>query len=340
MDAIHTPPSATMGGPGTELDLTVSRICLDAQFGSRTVARHLVEDFLHSLGRLQAQEPRHFALAELTGGEIAIGRQIALFEEHLFRADSAKQERIPTSAETVQSIQCAADSTGTDIPTLVEHMLNPMQAFQLEVQQEAALALWNACVSDETNKLHIVHAGGIAALTLAMQNHPTVPKLQKLAAALLLNLAFFGTMPHRSQRSHQRCVPNVQRVSCDATNISTLLDLNMVQLLIDAGSLQCLLDAVKHNLFQVTVQQGDDDAADYVRTFACLQIPALCQCLMEWYHVGVGVANGQVGGARLEPAIQKKVGPAFSFVRRSLASLLDDPTIAPDTLDSFLRGKK
>ena len=249
-----------------------------------------------------------------------------------------------------------------------------------KVQELGVHTLLKLILSSQENKLHVINCAGITATVAAMLNHTESATLQRQGAALLLNLPFFFTKEysediddemdivfnhHNSnaldQIINQMCDDDSsmikEKVLTTTTTTTSYLDLRCVQLLVQQGALHCIQTATEENLFKVVIDLSGDESENYVRALAKDQIPALCQLLTNFYgyryiNNGNGVmttttrsaASQQVSrqsarGSSHEEQNQK-VGKELSFIRRSLASLVDDPSIAPDTLASCLQNKR
>jgi hypothetical protein len=376
--------------------LMMTRQGLDLTLGCRTAGRHKVEMYLHSLHRLQVQEERLDSLVTVTGGEVNIVRQIADFEQQMLRLESfsmslfsnsnssgsgSRRNNNTNNTEILDRIRSAAETA--DIPSIVQEMMNPIQGVYWSAVQElgirALLSLTGVGSqvdigsSHQANKLHVVNCSGIKAVVAAMRNHKHDAALQRQGAALLLNLPFFtnviGNTNAKTNADHGsgsgsdiNMSMNITRL-CDDASSSTFscLDLHVVQLLVQEGALHCILEATEENLLQVVMDPAGDESGNYVRSFAKLQIPALCQLLMDLYGYDqyknncdtsihtestIGSVGNNVGVVSRQQRQQQrheqnqKVGQALSFIRRSLASLTDDPSIAPDNLVSFLQNKR
>jgi hypothetical protein len=370
--------------------LTTARQCLDQRFGCRSVIRHKVEVYLHSMNRLRAREDRLECLQSATGGEMEIIQQIGDWEEQMLRLEAtAAQSSLNNSAlslsnrrnaeaTAISRIHAAAEIG--DIPTIVREM--DQGGSFAKVQELGVQSLLKLTLSSQENKLHVVNCSGITATVAAMLNHTESATLQRQGAALLLNLPFFFTKQKYSvdnddedtdsvfNSSDNNIIDKIITSMCDdssmisgivsttttTTTTTSCLDLRCVQLLVQQGALHCIRTATEDNLFQVVIDLSGDESDNYVRALAKEQIPALCQLLMNFYgyrytNNGNGVmattttttASRSVPrqsprGSRYEQ--NQKVGKELSFIRRSLASLVDDPSIAPDTLASCLQNKR
>jgi hypothetical protein len=277
----------------------------------------------------------------------------------------------------VSRIHAAAEIA--DIPTIVQEMMDPIRGgLFAKVQELGVQSLLTLALSSEENKLHVVNCSGITATVAAMLNHTGSATLQRQGAALLLNLPFFFTKKYGvdngnedsdfNHHHHDRSLARLcdvslaisEKVSTTTTTTTSCLDLRCVQVLVQQGALHCIRTATEENLFQVVIDLSGDESDNYVRALAQEQIPALCQLLMDFYgyryiNNGNGVmtttttttttASSSVRprqsprASRHEEQYQK-VGKELSFIRRGLASLVDDPSIAPDTLASCLQNKK
>jgi hypothetical protein len=130
------------------------------------------------------------------------------------------------------------------------------------------------------------------------------------------------------------------RTSTVTTTTTSCLDLRCVRLLCQQDALRCIRTATEENLFQVVMDLSGDESDNYVRALAKEQIPALCQVLMDLYGTRTTTtASSSVPRQKSRHEQNQKVGKELSFIRRSLASLVDDPSIAPDTLASCLENK-
>jgi hypothetical protein len=314
-----------------------------------------IADFEEQILRLEAPSP----------SSILSFRSLSFFSRRNSRLETILG-RIHAAAETA------------DIPTIVQEMMDPIQGGLSTVVQEMGIqALLALTLSSQDNKLHVVNCSGISAVVAAMRNHTHDATLQRQGAALLLNLPFFFNKKSTdsdedtsvfSSHHNNRTITSLRDDSLTiggkkststrktTTTTTSFLDLHVVQMLVQEGALHCVLVATEENLLQVVMDLAGDESDNYARVFAKAQIPALCQLLMDLYGYRFptndnGGTNGFVTttttaasslprlGLRQRHGQNKKVGQELSFIRRSLASLVDDPTIAPDTLVSFLQCK-
>jgi hypothetical protein len=359
--------------------LLIARHCLNKTFGCRSASRHKIELYLHSLNRLDAQEERLECIQAVTGGEIEIIHQIAEWEEQILRLEASSLSRSSMSSinrkntnarleAAVSRIHVAAENA--DIPTIVQEMMDPIQGGLFPFVQELGIrSLLALTLSNQENKLHVVNCSGVAAVVAAMRKHTGSATLQRQGAALLLNLPFFfnkmySEKENNPDRSPARLCDNCSTI-CGNVSTSTLsstttttscLDLRVVQLLAHQGALHSIRTATEENLFQVVIDLSGDESDNYVQVLAQEQIPALCQLFMDLYKCRYTKYNCHGimptmtptarGSSLLRPSPKevyeqnKKLGQSFSFIRRSLASLVDDPSIAPDTLISCLQNKR
>jgi hypothetical protein len=244
-------------------------------------------------------------------GELSVARKIIDLEAAVLRA----QSDVPLDDDSFVEVVAADDELADFV---LEMRLSHKKA--LGTWQERALQRLRRDI--RVGPLHLksdlVNCGALVAVVDAMKEFPERPRLQKDAAALLLNFALMentsAILDTEGRAVQQDTDPH------HTTNLNVGLDTGILVLIQELGGLDLLVQAMERNSYQFALSY-DNELKTYGLQLAVSQIPPVMKRIQALLRDGN------------DPMLLRK---KLRFLRSCFSTLLDDAELAPTNLMTYV----